>query len=64
MHYQMDMDMNINLNWPKRFICVQSSSLPQHELSFNEIAAHIAEHTNRTPLERMEDLLSEKTYAR
>lgn len=58
------MAMILNLNYPKKFICVQSSSLPQHELSFNEIAEHIAAHTNRTPLERMEDLLSEKTYKR
>jgi hypothetical protein len=58
------MAMTINLEWPKRFICVQSSSLPQHELSFNEIAEHIARNTNRTPLERMEDLLTEKTYGR
>lgn len=66
----MDMDMNINLNWPRKIRCVQSSSYPSDwnhnddAIDFNAIAQHIAQHTNRTPLERMEDLLTEKTYAR
>ena len=34
------------------------------QLDFNDIALHIATNTNRTPLERMEGLLTEKTYRR
>ena len=55
---------NINLTYPRKFICVQSSSYPSEQLDFNAIAQHIAEHTNRKPFERMEALLTEKTYKR
>jgi hypothetical protein len=44
--------------------CVQSSFTPSEQLDFNDIALHIATNTNRTPLERMEGLLTEKTYRR
>jgi hypothetical protein len=54
--------MKVNLSYPKKFICVQSSSYPTEQLDFNEIAQHIAQGTNRTPLQRMENLLTEKTY--
>jgi hypothetical protein len=54
--------MKLNLTYPKKFICVQSSSYPTEQLDFNQIAQHIANGTNRTPLERMEELLNEKTY--
>lgn len=52
----------INLTYPKKFICVQSASYPTEQLDFNQIAQHIAAGTKRTPLERMEGLLTEKTY--
>ena len=54
--------MKLNLTYPKKFICVQSSSYPTEQLDFNQIAQHIAAGTKRTPLERMEELLNEKTY--
>lgn len=54
----------VNLTYPRKFICVQSSSYPNEQLDFNAIAQHIAEHTNRKPFERMEALLTEKTYKR
>jgi len=56
------MNPKINLTYPKKFICVQSSSYPTEQLDFNQIAQHIANGTKRTPLERMEELLTEKTY--
>lgn len=51
--------MKVDLSYPKKFICVQSSSLPEKQLSFNELAQHIAKQVNRTPYERMSDLLKE-----
>lgn len=54
--------MKVNLTYPKKFICVQSSSYPTEQLDFNQIAQHIAQGTNRTPLQRMENLLIENTY--
>ena len=48
----------------KNIRCVQSSYTPTEQLDFNDIALHIATNTNRTPLERMEGLLTEKTYNR
>lgn len=54
--------MKVNLSYPKKFICVQSASYPQEQLDYNQIAQHIAEGTNRSPLQRMEELLTEKTY--
>ena len=56
------MNQYVNLTYPKKFICVQSASYPNEQLDFNQIAQHIANGTNRTPLERMEELLTEKTY--
>ena len=56
------MNQYVNLTYPKKFICIQSSSYPTEQLDFNQIAQHIANGTNRTPLERMEELLTEKTY--
>jgi hypothetical protein len=50
--------------YPRKFICVQSSSYPIEQLDYNALAQHIAQQTNRTPLERMEDLLTERTYVR
>lgn len=50
--------------YPRKFICVQSSSYPKEELSFNAIAQHIADASPRKPFERMEALLKEKTYRR
>lgn len=54
--------MKVNLTYPKKFICVQSASYPVKQLDYNTIAQHIAAGTKRTPLERMEELLTEKTY--
>ena len=54
----------VNLTYPRKFICVQSSSYPKEELSFNAIAQHIADASPRKPFERMEALLKEKTYKR
>lgn len=54
----------INLTYPRKFICVQSSSYPSEQLDFNAIAQHIAESVPRKPFERMEALLTEKTYKR
>ena len=51
--------MKVDLRYPKKFICVQSSSHPEKQLSFNELAEHIAQQVNRTPYERMSDLLRE-----
>lgn len=51
-------------NYPRKYICVQSASYPTENLDYNQLAQHIAAHTNRTPLERMEDLLTERTYQR
>lgn len=50
--------------YPRKFICVQSSSYPSEQLDFNAIAQHIAESCPRKPFERMEALLTEKTYKR
>ena len=54
--------MKVNLTYPKKFICVQSASYPVEQLDYNQLAQHIASGTNRTPLQRMENLLTEKTY--
>lgn len=54
----------INLTYPRKFICVQSSSYPSEQLDFNAIAQHIADSSPRKPFERMEALLTEKTYKR
>jgi hypothetical protein len=54
--------MKVNLTYPKKFICVQSASYPTEQLDYNQLAQHIAAGTKRTPLQRMENLLTEKTY--
>jgi hypothetical protein len=54
----------INLTYPRKYICVQSSSYPTEQLDFNAIAQHIADASPRKPFERMEALLKEKTYKR
>jgi hypothetical protein len=54
----------MNLTYPKRFVCVQSSSYPSEELDYNTLAQHIANSVPRSPLERMEELLTERTYVR
>lgn len=51
----------INLTYPKKFICVMSSSSPEFLLDFNEQSQYIAEKLNRTPFERMTNLLEERT---
>lgn len=51
----------LDLTYPKKFICVQSSSYPSVKLDYNEQAQHIASKLNRTPFERMANLLQEKT---
>jgi len=53
-----------DLTYPRKFICVMSSSLPNEQLDFNAIAQHIADSSPRKPFERMEALLKEKTYKR
>lgn len=50
--------------YPRKFICVMSSSYPKEQLDFNAIAQHIADASPRKPFERMEALLKEKTYKR
>jgi hypothetical protein len=52
----------MNMTYPRKYICVQSASYPTDQLDYNQIAQHIANGTKRTPLERMEELLNEKTY--
>jgi hypothetical protein len=52
----------VNLTYPRKFICVQSASYPKEQLDFNAIAQHIADASPRKPFERMEALLTEKTY--
>jgi hypothetical protein len=54
----------VNLTYPRKYICVQSSSYPKEQLDFNAIAQHIADASPRKPFERMEALLTEKTYKR
>jgi hypothetical protein len=54
----------INLTYPRKYICVMSSSYPKEQLDFNAIAQHIADASPRKPFERMEALLTEKTYRR
>jgi hypothetical protein len=56
--------MKLNLTYPKRFVCVQSSSYPSEQLDYNALAQHIANIVPRSPLERMEELLTERTYVR
>ena len=56
--------MKLNLSYTKRFVCVQSSSYPSEQLDYNTLAQHIANSVPRSPLERMEDLLTERTYVR
>jgi hypothetical protein len=55
---------NVDLSYPRKYICVMSSSLPTEQLDFNTIAQHIADSSPRKPFERMEALLKEKTYKR
>ena len=55
---------NVDLSYPRKFICVMSSSLPSEQLDFNAIAQHIADSSPRKPFERTEALLKEKTYKR
>jgi len=55
---------SVNLTYPRKYICVMSSSYPTEQLDFNAIAQHIAESSPRKPFERMEALLTEKTYKR
>lgn len=50
--------------YPRKFICVQSASYPDIVLDYNQLAQHIANSVPRTPLERMEELLTERTYQR
>jgi hypothetical protein len=52
----------LDLTYPRKFRCVQSSCYPLNwkhngEVDFNEIANHIAREVNRTPYERMQDLI-------
>jgi hypothetical protein len=54
----------VNLTYPRKYICVQSSSYPKEQLDFNAIAQHIADASPRKPFERMEALVTEKTYKR
>lgn len=54
----------VNLTYPRKYICVQSASYPKEQLDFNAIAQHIADASPRKPFERMEALLTEKTYKR
>jgi hypothetical protein len=49
------------MEYPRKFICVQSASYPKERLSYNEQAEFIASQVNRTPFERMSDLIKEKT---
>jgi hypothetical protein len=51
-----------DLTYPRKYICVMSSSYPSEQLDFNAIAQHIADSSPRKPFERMEALLKEKTY--
>ena len=53
-----------DLTYPRKYICVMSSSIPTEQLDFNTIAQHIADSSPRKPFERMEALLKEKTYRR
>ena len=55
---------NVDLSYPRKHICVMSSSMPTEQLDFNAIAQHIADSSPRKPFERMEALLKEKTYKR
>jgi hypothetical protein len=55
---------NVDLSYPRKYICVMSSSMPTEQLDFNAIAQHIADSSPRKPFERMEALLKEKTYKR
>jgi len=52
------------MNYPRKYICVQSSSYPTEQLDYNALAQHIANSVPRSPLERMEELLTERTYVR
>jgi hypothetical protein len=58
------------MQYPRKFICVKSASYPSDwkhntdEVDFNAIANHIANEVNRTPFERMADLIKEKTLER
>jgi hypothetical protein len=52
------------MNYPRKYICVQSSSYPTEQLDYNTLAQHIANSVPRSPLERMEELLTERTYVR
>ena len=54
----------LDSTYPRKYICVQSSSYPSEQLDFNAIAQHIADASPRKPFERMEALLTEKTYKR
>jgi hypothetical protein len=53
----------LDLTYPRKFRCVQSSCYPLNwkhntdQIDFNEIANHIANEVNRTPYERMQDLI-------
>jgi hypothetical protein len=49
------------MEYPRKFICVQSASYPKEQLSYNEQAQYIASQVKRTPFERMSDLIKEKT---
>ena len=54
--------MNVDLTYPRRFRCVQSSSYPDNwnpndDEDINAIANHNAKEVNRTPYERMSDLI-------
>jgi len=50
--------------YPRKYICVQSASYPTENLDYNQLAQHIANSVPRTPLERMTELLTERTYVR
>lgn len=52
------------MKYPRKYICVQSASYPSEQLNYNELSQHIANSVPRSPLERMEDLLTERTYVR
>lgn len=52
--------MKLDLSYPKKFICVQSSSYPSEQLSFNELSKHISSYfPQKQPIDRLANINEE-----
>jgi hypothetical protein len=52
--------MKVDLSYPRKFICVQSSACPTEKLSFNEHAKYICDYfPEKQPIDRLANINEE-----